>query len=88
MQRIPTIWILLLLLPGLSRSQENPLLQTRQLAAGEARAAARYLEAREMSGGTTRASTNFDVHHYRLDLLVDPAVRYISGTVTVNFTLQ
>src|SRR4030095_11777512 len=33
------------------------------------------------------ASGNFNVHHYRCDWQVDPAVRYINGKITSTFTI-
>jgi hypothetical protein len=33
------------------------------------------------------ASGNFDVHYYRCEWKVDPAVRYINGIVTSTFTI-
>ena len=35
----------------------------------------------------TLSSTNFDVKYYRCEWEIDPAVRYISGKVTVYFTI-
>ena len=37
--------------------------------------------------GTSLASGNFDVKYYRCQWEIDPAVRYIKGTVTVYFVL-
>jgi aminopeptidase N len=34
------------------------------------------------------ASGNFDIHHYRCEWQVDPAVRYISGSITSSFTIM
>ncbi|QRR00979.1 M1 family aminopeptidase [Dyadobacter sandarakinus] len=36
----------------------------------------------------TAASDNFDVTYYRCEWKVDPAIRYISGAVTVYFTMK
>ena len=33
------------------------------------------------------ASNNYDVHYYRCDWKLDPAVRYISGSITTKFTM-
>lgn len=34
------------------------------------------------------ASENFDVHHYRCEWQIDPAVRFIQGKVTVSFSVK
>jgi aminopeptidase N len=79
-------------LPVLLCAQEDPLQFTRNLSAAEARSAARFLQpAYDQSGSPlsfTRASQTIDVHHYRLNLRTDPAVRYITGDVTVSFTTR
>ena len=46
--------------------------------------------AHERIGGSenaTAASTNFDVKYYRLEWEVDPAIRYIKGTVTIYYQI-
>ncbi|PWT94992.1 MAG: peptidase M1 [Bacteroidetes bacterium] len=45
------------------------------------------LQAREMTGGYANASNNFDVHYYRCEWNVDPAINYINGKVTSLFTI-
>ena len=50
-------------------------------AEGRANAALRSYDLRSVS------STNFDVHHYRCEWQVNPAVRFISGKVTSFFTI-
>src|SRR6185436_15749463 len=35
----------------------------------------------------TQASNNFDVKYYRCEWEVDPAIRYIKGTVTVYYVI-
>ena len=45
------------------------------------------LQAREASGGYANASNNFDVHYYRCEWTVDPAINYINGKVTSIFTI-
>lgn len=37
--------------------------------------------------GYTVASNNFDVHHIRFNWFIDPAIRYIRGTVTFSYTI-
>jgi aminopeptidase N len=37
--------------------------------------------------GLSGASSNFNVHYYRCEWEVDPAIRYINGKVTVYFTM-
>ncbi|RYY69768.1 MAG: T9SS type A sorting domain-containing protein [Chitinophagaceae bacterium] len=56
---------------------------TKDIAAMEAVAHGRLAEGR----GASLASANFDVNYYRCRWEVDPAVRYISGSVTLYFTL-
>jgi aminopeptidase N len=55
---------------------------TKDIAAMEANAHQRILLTNESSF----ASNNFDVKYYRCQWELDPAVRYISGSVTVYFT--
>lgn len=44
---------------------------------------------RLMSGSeSTLASDNFDVKYYRCEWEVDPAIRYISGKITIYFTVS
>ena len=52
------------------------------------------MEARSRKGPSSNAlrqlsvaSNNFDVHFYRCEWSVDPAVKYINGKVTVYFTM-
>lgn len=56
---------------------------TKDLALMEANSHARIVEGR----GGSLASGNFDVNYYRCRWEIDPAVRYISGSVTVYFTI-
>lgn len=56
---------------------------TKDIAAMEAAAHGRIVEGR----GESFASNNFDVHYYRCRWEIDPAVRYISGSVTVYYTI-
>ena len=45
------------------------------------------LQARETTGGYANASNNFDVHYYRCEWNVDPAINFINGKVTSIFTM-
>jgi aminopeptidase N len=56
---------------------------TKQIAEMEATSHSRLL------GGTARvlSSNNFDVNYYRCQWEIDPAVRYISGSVTTYYTI-
>jgi aminopeptidase N len=56
---------------------------TKDIAAMEANANARIVQGR----GGSFASDNFDVNYYRCRWEIDPAIRYISGSVTVYFTI-
>ena len=56
---------------------------TKDIAAMEAAAHGRIVEGR----GESFASNNFDVNYYRCRWEIDPAVRYISGSVTVYYTI-
>lgn len=55
---------------------------TKDIAAMESAARGRIVE-----GGESFASGNFDVNYYRCRWEVDPAVRFISGSVTVYYTI-
>ncbi|RYZ41980.1 MAG: M1 family peptidase, partial [Sphingobacteriales bacterium] len=56
---------------------------TKDIAAMEAAAHGRLAEER----GGSLASANFDVNYYRCRWEVDPAVRYISGSITLYFSI-
>ena len=55
---------------------------TKDIAAMEAKAHQRLI----LSNESSFASNNFDVKYYRCQWEMDPAVRYISGIITVYFT--
>lgn len=77
--------LLAALLPLIALSQDTSLFQ-KELAfiAESERKAAEGL----LTGGLQSvASGNFDVHHYRCEWQLDPAVRYIRGKVTAAFTM-
>ncbi len=61
--------------------------QSKKIAASERQAHARLLSPSSPASaeGLTGASTNFDVKYYRCEWEVDPAVRYITGKVTIYF---
>jgi aminopeptidase N len=77
--------LLATLLPLFGLSQDTALFQKELAAIAEAeRKAAEGL----VTGGLQSvASGNFDVHHYRCEWQLDPAVRYIRGKVTPSFTM-
>lgn len=78
--------LLATLLPLFARSQEPADFQKELTAIAEAeRKAAQGLFT---TGLQSVASQNFDVHHYRCEWQVDPAVKYIRGKVTAAFTMM
>lgn len=80
------ILLLITLLPLFSRSQETRVFSHEQAAIAESeRKAAENLLSSSAAGSV--ASNNFDVHHYRCEWQLDPAVRYIRGKITTTFTM-
>jgi aminopeptidase N len=77
--------LLAALLPLFAFSQDTSLFQKElaSIAEAERKAAEGLLS----SGLQSVASGNFDVHHYRCEWQLDPAVRYIRGKVTASFTM-
>jgi hypothetical protein len=61
--------------------------QAALIAAEQCRHSRLYGEGPSGVQGLTGASTNFNVHYYRCEWEVDPAIRYINGKVTVYFTM-
>lgn len=57
--------------------------KTKEIAFAESGA---FLRAQNIAKRTA-ASDNFDIHYYRCDWKTDPAIRYISGSVTSYFTI-
>src|SRR6478672_12213810 len=77
-------FLLVFFLPLISVAQYPGILEkTAGIAADEAQAHQRLYQ----TGGQSLASANFNVHYYRLEWDVDPAVRYITGEVTSYFTI-
>lgn len=81
MKRGPLTTLLLCFLWGSALSQQD--FTTKDIAAMEAAGHARIIEGR----GESLSSNNFDVNYYRCRWEIDPAVRYISGSVTVYYTI-
>ncbi|HYE54624.1 MAG TPA: M1 family aminopeptidase [Chitinophagaceae bacterium] len=79
------ILLLATLLPHFLFAQEPPFRNETSLIAESERKAA---EGRmESSSQGSAASGNFNVSHYRCEWQLDPAIRYIAGSVTTRFTM-
>ncbi|HEX6181572.1 MAG TPA: M1 family metallopeptidase, partial [Chitinophagaceae bacterium] len=80
------ILLLTTLLPLFATSQELPGFKSDQAAIieSERKAAEKLMSA---SGMGSVASNNYNVHHYRCEWQLDPAVRYIRGKITTAFTM-
>lgn len=78
--------LLTTLLPLFSLSQDLSTFRSEQAAIVEAerKAAERLMSAGDMK---SVASGNFNVHHYRCEWQINPAVRYIQGKITTSFTM-
>ncbi len=48
----------------------------------------RFMNLQTSSVDFVKASTNFDVNHYRCEWYIDPNVRYISGKITSRFIIS
>lgn len=85
------ILLLCLLFAGLGAKAQNVLehyRQSREIAALERDAHARMSPLSPSSAeGLSSASANFDVKYYRCEWEVDPAIRYITGKVTVYYII-
>ena len=81
MKCIISTWMVILLLQNIAQAQID--FTTKDIAAMEAAAHSRLVVGR----GGSFSSNNFDVHYYRCQWEIDPAVRYISGSVTMYFTI-
>ena len=79
----PRILIGLLLLVSKTFGQNIDFGNVESIARNEMQSHERLM-GREVQTG---ASNNFDVKHYRCEWQVDPAVRYISGKVTIDFKM-
>ncbi|HYF32057.1 MAG TPA: M1 family aminopeptidase [Chitinophagaceae bacterium] len=78
--------LLATLLPLFAHSQETGVFRNEQaaIAESERKAAERLMSASRME---SVASGNYNVHHYRCEWQLDPAVRYIRGTITTSFSM-
>jgi aminopeptidase N len=86
---------LLFLLACFSGNAQSPVTRTERyekefnMLVEQERAA--FLRHQDLSGaestGSTVASENFDVHYYRCEWQIDPAIRYIKGRITSYFTI-
>jgi aminopeptidase N len=83
--------LLCLLLAGFGAKAQNALQhykQSREIATLEREAYARLSPLSPTSAeGLSSASANFDVRYYRCEWEVDPAVRYITGKITVYYII-
>jgi len=77
--------LLLLALPFICFSQVTPDLHRELLSIADAER--KGAEGFFQNKGGSLASGNFNVHHYRCEWQVDPAVRYINGKITSTFTI-
>jgi aminopeptidase N len=83
-------FILFLFISAQAKAQINDdmLLPVKKIAAAEINAHVRLSPLSPASAqGLTGASINFDVKYYRCEWEIDPAIRYITGKVTVYYTL-
>lgn len=78
--------LLTTLLPFFAQSQETGGFRNEQASIVEAerKAGERLMSSARME---SVASGNYNVHHYRCEWQLDPAVRYIRGKVTTTFTM-
>ena len=71
----------------LSAQKKDIIAETQQIAESEMKASLLSLQATMASTNFSKASTNFDVHYLNCKWKVDPAVRYIQGSVLTGFTM-
>lgn len=72
-----------LFLAGNLTAQDNTIKQQGEIANAEKKTA----ENRANVTNPSVASSNFNVNYYRCEWMIDPAVYYISGTVTTYFKI-
>jgi aminopeptidase N len=61
--------------------------ETLQIAEMEQKGAAYKMGAVDANSHFSNASADFNIHHYRCDWKLDPAIRFIEGKVTSSFTI-
>jgi aminopeptidase N len=61
--------------------------ETHQIAEMEQKGAARIMGALDANSLFSNASTDFNIHHYRCEWKLDPAIRFIEGKITSSFTI-
>jgi aminopeptidase N len=71
----------------LSAQKKDILAETQQIAESEMKASLLTLQATMAGNNFSKASANFDVHYLNCKWKVDPAVRYIQGSVLTGFTM-
>jgi aminopeptidase N len=72
-------------IPGKPYAQETREAMLAEISVLESKAATTRLQA---LGNQSSASQNTDIHHYRCEWILDPAVRFINGKVTPSFRLR
>ncbi|MGL6269598.1 MAG: hypothetical protein ACRC2O_16810, partial [Chitinophagaceae bacterium] len=61
--------------------------ETLQIAEMEEKGAAHIIGALDAKSLFSNASADFDIHHYRCEWKLDPAIRFIEGKVSSSFTI-
>lgn len=61
--------------------------ETLQIADMEKKGAASRMDAMDASSISSNASADFNIHHYRCEWKLDPAIRFIEGKVTASFII-
>ena len=61
--------------------------ETLQIAEMEKKGAASRMDAMDASSISSNASADFNIHHYRCEWKLDPAIRFIEGKVTASFII-
>lgn len=82
------LFVFFIVLSGMVHAQKKDLIaETQEIAEGEMKAAMMRQQSNLAGGLFSKASENFDIHYLNCQWQVDPAVRYIRGSVLTAFTM-
>jgi aminopeptidase N len=85
--RLILIFLILSCLDSTAQTNKETCKEVNEIALMEQAAYQRIIAGNNMPGSITSASNNYDVKYYRCEWEVNPAVRYITGKVTVYFVI-
>lgn len=87
LSRAMLLCLSLLILNSVKSQIKDLFSETQEIAASEMKSAMFREQAALASAPFSKASTNFDIHYLNCKWKVDPAIRYIQGSVLTGFTM-